>query len=286
MAKDRWREICEQYAEDDGLPVREVGAWTIDKLYFWHRYIVITTSAMVGHSKWRAGLAYIDLFAGPGVCKVKRTNQRIPGSTLIAANAPKPFRMILASELDASLAAALRRRLTRTNSATTSLVFEGDCNARIADMVKHVPRRALTLAFIDPEDLRIDFSTVQTLASCGQVDLLILFADRMDIVRNVDLYEKQSESVLDRMLGPGSSWRERWKDLHNRSAENICRFFADEYKAQLRDRLGYRVFGEKIMRSAKGPLYRIIFASKNPKGLEFWETVTRKERGGQMELGF
>lgn len=34
------------------------------------------------------------------------------------------------------------------------------------------------------------------------------------------------------------------------------------------------------------PLYRLIFASKNAKGLEFWNKVTAKDRTGQMGFSF
>jgi three-Cys-motif partner protein len=241
---------------------------------------------MVGHPKWPAGLAYVDLFAGPGVCELEDSRRRMPGSTLIAAHAPKPFTAILASELDGQLADALEMRLSRTRASAVAKVFRGNCNERVDDIVKHIPPRALTLAFVDPEAINVDFETVHKLARCGQVDLLILFADRMDLVRNVDLYAKQQASALDRMMGPKSEWRDQWKNLHNRSAENICRLFADEYKHQLQDQMGYRVFGEKVMKSPKGPLYRLIFASKNPKGLEFWDKVTRTDRAGQTDLPF
>jgi three-Cys-motif partner protein len=273
MAKDRWPELCELYKSDDGLPVREVGIWTEGKLYFWNRYIDITTRAMVGHPKWPAGLVYVDLFAGSGICKLRGSSRRIPGSTLIAANAPKPFRMILAIELDPKLAAALDARLITTPSAAVAKVFEGDCNTKIDELIQHIPERALTLGFIDSESLNVDFETVKKLSDCGQVDLLILFADKMDLVRNVDRYEKETPSVLDKMMGPNSQWRELWTQLSNRSADNICRLFVDEYKHQLANQLGYRAFGEKVMESPNGPIYRLIFASKNDKGLEFWVLV-------------
>ncbi len=283
MARNRWPELCKQYEVDDGLPVRDVGPWTEDKLYFCYRYVEITTSAMVGHPKWPAGLAYVDLFGGPGICRVETTGKRIPGSALIAANATKPFRAILVSEWDAQSAGALTVRLEESSASAVARVFQGDCNKRIGDIVRQIPERALTLAFIDPENLRIDFSTVRALAAAGQVDLLVLFADRMDIVRNVDLYEQQKNSVLDRMLGDQSTWRQDWKLLHNRTPENISKFFADEYKTQLKT-LDYSVFGERVMRSQRGPLYRLIFASKNAKGLEFWNKVTKLDRDGQSEM--
>ena len=284
MARDRWPELCKKYENDDGLPVRPAGSWTEQKLWFWNRYIEITTSAMVGHPSWPAGLAYVDLYAGPGICRLESTQKRFPGSVLIAANAPKPFRIILASELDPASAQACEQRLKRDATATESHVLQGDCNQRVHNLVKLIPPRALTLAFVDPENLGVDFSTVATLATGRQADLLILFADRMDIVRNVDRYESRAESVLDRMMGQGSVWRAMWQQLHNRSPENICKLFTDEYKRQLKQRLGYHGFGEKIMRSANGPLYRLIFASKDPRGLEFWNKVTKREHGGQQEM--
>jgi three-Cys-motif partner protein len=286
MAQDRWPELCGLYKSDDGLPVRDVGIWTEDKLFFWNRYIDITTRAMVGHPKWPAGLAYVDLFAGPGVCRLRESGRRIPGSTLIAAHAPKPFQAILAAELNLDLANALSTRLQNTPAAAIAKVFAGNCNDSIDQMVQHVPKRSLTLGFIDPEAMNIDFETVEKLSECGQVDLLILFADRMDLVRNVDRYEAEQSSALDRMMGPHSHWRELWALLANRSADNICKLFVGEYKSQLADRLGYRAFGEKVMASQNGPIYRLIFASKNEKGLEFWDKVTQRDRDGQMGFTF
>jgi three-Cys-motif partner protein len=284
MAQDRWLELCQLYKADDGRPTRPVGPWTEDKLFFWNRYIDITTRAMVGHPKWGAGLVYVDLFAGPGVCELRESGRRIPGSTLIAANAPKRFGAILAAELDPSNAVALEARLAATPAGAVSKVFCGNCSVCVNEITKSIPDRALTLAFVDPENLNIDFDTIAHLAACGQVDLLILFADRMDLVRNVDRYVAEQHSVLDRMMGPSSVWRELSGKQLNRSAENICKLFADEYRAQLAKRLGYRAFGEKIMTSANGPLYRIIFASKNERGLEFWDKVTRRDRDGQTEM--
>lgn len=287
MAKmhDRWPELCELVRHDDGLPTRKAGSWTEDKLYFWSRYIDITTTSMVGHPKWPEGLVYVDLFAGPGVCEIPSPTRRFPGSTLIAAHARKPFRLILGCEKEEASANALQQRLARLMPQDRFQVFRGDCNQQVDRIASAIPKGALTLAFIDPEALHIWFESIRTLADCGQVDLLILLADRMDIVRNVDLYYKQPKSNLDRMFGPNSSWREKWLALQNRTPENICKLFVEEYQLQL-GLLGYRKFGEKQMQSARGPLYRLIYASKHERGLEFWDKVTRKDRAGQSDLDF
>src|SRR5207249_4737603 len=111
MPRDRWQELCKLVQEDDGLPVREVRHWTQEKLWFWNRYIEITTSAMVGKPQWSAGLVYVDLFGGPGALRLRNSRRKIPGSPLIAAHSPKPFERILICEKDKKLADACDRRL-------------------------------------------------------------------------------------------------------------------------------------------------------------------------------
>ncbi|OHB65895.1 MAG: hypothetical protein A2V70_10600 [Planctomycetes bacterium RBG_13_63_9] len=285
MTKDRWPELCTSVAMDDGLPTREVGHWTEDKLFFWNRYLDITTRAMVGHRAWPAGLVYVDLFAGPGICTLRGSGKRIPGSALIAANAPKPFERILLCEKDPGFACACEQRVKTIVDPDRFQVFVGDCNDRVGRLSTEIPDQALTLAFIDPTGLHAHFETIRTLSQRGAVDLLILFADNHDIVRNVNLYEEQgSESNLDQVLGPESNWRDDWQRLTNRSRENICQMFASAYKRQLESKLGYKEFGEETMRCASRPLYRLIYASKHERGLDFWQKITKKDAGGQMRL--
>ncbi len=283
---DRWHELCERVAVDDGLPCRDVGAWTEDKLFTWNRYIEITTKAMADNPRWTGGLVYVDLFAGPGVCRTRElNNRRIPGSALLAAWAPKQFRKILACEKNPDLAHALEERLSSANSDISSSVVNGDCNEVIVELVKLIPQGALTLAFVDPEGLHVHFQTLRILTSSRPVDLAILFADRMDIVRNVALYARQADSNLDRFLGPTSNWRDDWHRLSNQDAEHTCQLFGDIFRNQLATELGYEFFSDQVYRCARSALYRIIYASKHELGLKFWE-ISKIDRGGQMELPF
>ena len=286
MARNRWPELCRSVSEEDGLPTREVGYWSKKKLFFWNRYIEITTSAMVGSPKWPAGLAYVDLFAGPGVCTIKESRTRLPGSPLIAASAPKPFERIILCEKDSALADACEARVRKTSSGAKCTVFRGDCNERVHDIAALIPDRALTLAFIDPTGLDAKFETIATLSRRGQVDLLILFADSYDIVRNVDLYRDQSDSKLDQVLGPDSGWRSMWDQLDNRCPANIKREFKEIYKTQLGRHLGYKKFGEETVKNGSVPLYTLIYASKHERGLDFWDKIATKDPSGQLGLGF
>ncbi len=278
--RDNWDEVCQLVHEDDGLPIREVGSWTEDKLWFWNRYIDIATSAMVGHPAWPNGLVYVDLFAGPGVCTVRDINRRIPGSVLIAANAPKPFRQIIACELDGELARACDSRLAASPAAGRYSLIQGDCNERIDDVVRLIPKGALTLAFIDPPGLDAHLHTLRELAACGRVDMLILFPDALDALRNVGIYTDQQESRLDMVLGADSGWRARRAALNECTGDKFRRLLATIYTEQL-SALGYLRFGEEVISGPRGPLYRLLFASKHDRGLEFWNKISRRDKGGQ-----
>jgi len=239
---------------------------------------------MVGHPKWQAGLVYVDLFAGPGVCEIEGSGKRIPGSPLIAAYAPKPFERIIACELDPRLAAACAERLSRIGVSDRQKVIPGDCNEKVGEVAGEIPRGALTLAFIDPTGLHARFEMVANLSAKGRVDLLVLFADAYDIVRNVELYRQDPQSNLDQVLGPHSNWRSNWDALETRSSGKIRKMFAEIYRGQLRDHLGYKVFGEYTIKGPKGALYRLIYASKHERGLEFWEKITAKDKNRQKNL--
>jgi three-Cys-motif partner protein len=283
--KDRWPELCHRVLDDDNLPTRpDVGAWTEDKLYYWNRYIEITTSAMVGNPKWRGGIVYVDIFAGPGICTLRESGRRIPGSPLLAAWAPKPFDRILLCEKYTELAAACKRRLDATPIADRVIMFVGDCNLEINRIEEAIPKSALVLAFVDPEGLHVHFDTIATLTNERRVDLLVLFADRMDIVRNVDLYASQDESNLDRFLGSNLNWRQKWAQLTNRDPGSICKFFTELYKDQLVTELGYTALTDQVMKSSRSALYRVIYASKHPLGLKFWKEISRIDRSGQRGL--
>jgi three-Cys-motif partner protein len=283
---DRWPELKAIVTNDDGLPVRKAGPWTLDKLYFWHRYIEITTQALADDNRWPDGIVYVDLFGGPGVCVAKGTRTRLPGSTMIAANAKKPFRRIIVCEQDVGIADACRQRLSKTPVAANCIVLQGDCNCLIDEVVRRIPKGALTLAFIDPTGLHAQFETIRKLSTGRAVDLLILFADALDVVRNFDRYATESNSNLDQVLGPDSNWREGYRQLARHDEPTLRVYFGNVYKEQLRKHLGYRHFSEKVMGATDMPLYRLLFASKHPLGLKFWQAASKKDRRGQGEFDF
>ena len=282
MTKDRWPELCKSVEQDDGLVTRKIGGWSEEKLWFWHRYVDITTKSMVDNPNWNS-LVYIDLFSGPGVCTIKDSGKRVPGSAIIAAMAAKQFSHMHCVELDKVNANALKQRLQTMPNRQSFTVYEDDCNSCIHEIVERIPPKALTLAFVDPEGLDFSFATIKALCTNRRADLLILFADAYDIVRNVDQYESRPNSKLDTLLG-SDRWKLQWQNIHNRKSINICDFFATEFEQQLKIELGYKEFRRRRINGPNGALYTLIFASKHERGVDFWDKISAKNLDGQGEL--
>jgi three-Cys-motif partner protein len=280
--KDRWPELCKLVESDDGLPVRRAGPWTEDKLYYWTRYVDITVGGM--KNLWPGKLVYVDLFGGPGVCLNEHTGKRFPGSPVVAASAEVPFRRIISVELDSERARACEARVRRFSAAQDLRVIRGDCNAVIEEVVASIPANSLTLAFVDPESLQLRFETLRKLASVGRLDLLILFPVGYDIVRNIRLYELQDQSKLDAVLGSG--WRADWENVANRESAKVIKFFTDEYRNRLQTELGYEHVDDVSIKWQGKVFYKLVYASGDERGIDFWRKALKKERGGQMGFGF
>lgn len=101
---------------DDGLPAEEVGVWAKEKHDYLCRYIDISRSTrakFLGPGK--AGATYIDLFCGPGRCKVRDTGEWIDGGVVAAWKKSKegnaPFSQVFIGDLDAQRRQAAATRL-------------------------------------------------------------------------------------------------------------------------------------------------------------------------------
>lgn len=163
-------------------------------------------------------------------------------------------------------------------------VIEGDCNECIPEVAASIPRGCLTLAFVDPEGFDLRMETLEALATDRRVDFLLLFADAIDLVRNIDQYEQQPESKLSRAFGRDDVWRPAWESLSNRTGANVRQLFAKLFAAEIQRRLGYEGVREEVISGPRGPLYRLVYASKHERGLQFWDKISMKDFDGQGSL--
>jgi three-Cys-motif partner protein len=278
---------------DDGLPMRQAGAWAAEKLDYLRRYIEIFGKSM--HYKWPER-NYIDLLAGPGKNRMRSSGEVILGSPLLALKTQFPFTRYFFIDADKLLAAALAERCNASSLRDRVIVETGDCNVLVNQIVGDLRLRgdrALNLAFLDPEGLELQWETVARLASIRKMDMVINYPEGGLNRCMAKEFETTGATSVDAYFG-SRDWRTIYRDyLKVGRAKGLHRELIDFYKSRLLD-LGYvnvvrgdEVTGdEPLMRNTKmrAPLYRLIFASKHKIGQEFWDAVTRRDVYGQRRL--
>jgi three-Cys-motif partner protein len=266
--------------EDDGLIIPEAGEWSRDKHHFLWRYIDAFTTSM-RKKRW-SGLHYIDLFAGAGIARLRKSGDLDWGSPLIAAQARFPFDGLHFSERNEENHGALRDRLSRLRPKSELSVLHGDANEAVHQIIKHIPNRSLSLAFLDPYGLHLDYLTLKALAQ-RRSDLIIFFPDRLDADRNWrKYYWDNPDSNLDRVLGPGADWRsELAQSPAHRRTERLLRL----YQSQIAN-LGYSEFEWEPIPSSGARLYWLIFCSHHETGSKIWRGTSQKKPDNQQTFDF
>ncbi|MEK9137529.1 MAG: three-Cys-motif partner protein TcmP [Bacteroidota bacterium] len=263
-----------EYLPEDGLVTPPVGAWAEYKYRFIGFYNRIFSTGM--KERWDKRV-YIDLFAGAGRARTKKTNKIVLTSPLIALSVPDKYDRYIFCDNDERNLDALQQRVRRDYPEVDVHFVLGDCNKKVDEIIGLMPQysktnKVLSFCFVDPFSLKIDFETIQTLSQYF-ADFLILLALAMDANRNEARYAAENNETIDKFLGL-SDWRERWK-LTSRKDTSFRRFLAQEYAGQM---IKLRYLDESLssmieVRSDDRnlPLYHLAFFSRHERGYKFWQ---------------
>ena len=175
----------ELQAFDESLPDRVVpqtydaGPWTGLKLIALKNYIPPYLNILGDMFP----LAYIDLFAGPGLDRIGEHERPIPGSPLIPlmiqdAAKGRMFKHLFLCEKERQFEEALRRRVGRyLPPGVGRTIHQGDAN----DFVKQLPRLLKSedighsLVFLDPEGLQWHWDSMVYLLQNVTCDVIVNF---------------------------------------------------------------------------------------------------------------
>lgn len=112
--------------------------------------------------------------------------------------------------------------------------------------------------------------------------MIIYFPDQLEANRNFERYVEQKDSNIDRVFGDDS-----WRDIpdtvaRSRWTEELC----CRYVERIRTVCAYEHFDDSVRIVGPGGvrLYKLIFCSRHRRGGEFWEKISKRERGGQDRL--
>ena len=263
---------------DDGYLTPEIGSWGEDKYDLVKKYAELFATSM--KKKWDTRV-YVDLFAGPGRARIKRSQTIVLGSPLIAMSVRDPFDKYIFCEEDTEKLKALKNRVQAEYAQLNAVFVPGDANKVANKILDELPyskeKRMLGFCFADPYKLKnLNFQTIKTLSK-RYMDFLILIPTGMDALRNQTLYEKSGDTTVQDFLGD-PEWSERWRGARKQGIK-FDRFITEDYERRMSD-LRYIYGGTQdsvLIRSTEKRLrlYRLSFFSRHPRGQEFWNEARK-----------
>ncbi len=272
---------------DDGYLTPEIGSWGEEKYRLVRNYADLFATSM--KKKWDTRI-YIDLFAGAGRARIKRSGKIVLGSPLLAMEIRDPYDKYIFCEENGPKIEALQKRVQSGYRSLKTAFAPGDANQVVKKILAELPaysknKKVLGFCFADPYKLRnLNFATIRALAN-RFIDFLILIPTGMDALRNQKQYERPNDPTVDNFLG-NANWRDLWHKARKERTK-FDRFITQEYERQMR-KLGYKYGGTQesvLIRSTekKLRLYRLSFFSRHQRGEEFWNEA-RKYSEDQRNL--
>jgi three-Cys-motif partner protein len=268
---------------DDGLPAEEVGVWAKEKHDYLCRHIDISRGVrrrFIGSRD--AGATYIDLFCGPGRCKVRDTAEWLDGGVVAAwkksLEGDTPFTQIFIGDIDTRRRQAAATRLRQLGAPVMEV--DGGAADAVKQVVVNLNPYGLHFAFLDPFDLgALNFDIIVALSRFKRIDMLVHIS-QMDLQRNAVNYATADDSPFD-TFAPG--WRERVNinQSQQKLRQDIILYWRDKV-AELG--VGTSQDVRLITGGKNQSLYWLLLAAKHDLALKFWATASNVE--GQGNLAF
>jgi len=264
--------------KDDGLPMLESGDWTREKYLHLFNYLQMFSKGM--RNIWDKRV-YVDLYSGPGCCRIEGTGKVYRGSPLLALSVDYPFDKYVLCEKDGANLSALIQRISTLRIRAEIEYVDGDCDQKVETIISKIPQyshksKVLTFCFVDPFDLSVRFDTLRRLADSRRIDFLMLLALAMDANRNVKHYVSARNNKIDLFLD-SHDWRDRWESYKLKD-DSFQRFLAREFEEKMLA-IGYlkshNNTKEFKIQEKNVTLYHLAFFSKSERGYDFWEKGVR-----------
>jgi three-Cys-motif partner protein len=277
------------YPGGDGEVVQCVGEWAKEKYYYLERYLSASKGARKKFSKY-GNAVYIDLFAGPGKCRIRWTKEEISGGVLRVKGIDVPFNRMILNDISYDNIKALKKRIDDTE------IHNEDANKIISSIVDELLKTNYKyhFAYLDPSAPKhLNFQILKNLSMLDHVDLLINFPIE-SILRNYDKWLNGEGNILDNFLGT-IKWRNEVKGMPKKRFLNIT--FAI-YLEQIRsvgfppEGLGFideegnyqYSFFPSVKNSNSVKLYYLILASKHKLGTKLWNSIQKYGPTGEQKL--
>lgn len=276
----------------------EVGPWAKEKLDALARYLDFYTKVLK-NQPWRT--IYLDAYAGGGRAVVRAEERSAPsgpglfaddasidaeerelidGSPRVAIGIANPFDRYVFADPDPGRAAELNTLKAEFAGTRTINVLQTTAAEGIGWVVAQgISRRSHRgVAFLDPFGANLDWASIQKLADTGLFEVVVNFALSMAIQRMLPNSGEVPEgwaATLDSYFGSRAWFDEVYQRREGlfeaggfEKRADYSERLLELYRAQLKAAFGH-VSTARLIRNTRGaPLYYLLWAGPNKKGLE------------------
>jgi len=276
--------------EDDGFYLPEIGVHSLEKIKRHNYYAAIFAKAMA--QKWTHRV-YLGLYVGAGRARVKGTGEIVETSAMVVLQQEVPFTKYIFVDSDPRCIEALKARTETLDRDLNVTLIQQPVNDAVPDIVAAMPpfdadagERMLSLCFVDPFRLDLDFEVIRSL-SRFRMDFLIMLPLGFDLRRNLRRYLEDEEDRRVARLIDAPGWREEWRDRQEPDRYFI-RFALEKFDEAM-ERLGFRrrEMKDTVSVNVTGRsvyLYSLALYTRHPLGEQFWKT-TLAGTSEQMDMG-
>lgn len=277
----------------------EVGPWAKEKLDALARYLDFYTKVLK-NQPWRT--IYLDAYAGGGRAVVRaeeradiggaglfgneppidaEAKELINGSPRVALGIANPFDRYVFADPNPDRAAELEALKSEFDGSRSINAFQKTAAEGIAWMTAQpISRRTHRgIAFLDPFGAKLDWVSIQKLADTGLFEVVVNFALSMAIQRmlpNSGEVPERWAATLDSYFGNRAWFEEVYQRRDGglfatsgfEKRPDYSERLLELYRARLRSAFGH-VSTPRLIRNTRGaPLYYLLWAGPNKKGLE------------------
>ncbi len=292
---------------DFDLP--EVGPWAKDKLTRLGKYLAAYTTIL---KEYRFRYFFIDSFAAAGHAKVRASDdlqvelslidlgrerredpgeqEVIKGSPAVALSLRHPFQDYVFIEKSKARIRHLEQ-LKKQHPQRQVHIREQDCNEYLLDFVQNRGinwRGARGVVFLDPFGLQVPWTTIEALAATRGLEVIINFPLYMGIQRLLKRsaeFTPEERAKLDSYFGSPE-----WFELSYKKPETLGLFPGSAFEkrgdsndallkwycGRLRSAFGHVSQPYLVRTERNQPLYYLIWAGPNDKGLKIANHVLGK----------
>jgi three-Cys-motif partner protein len=284
-----------------------VGPWAKEKLEALEQYLNFYTTVLKNQNHWLLGTIFVDAFAGPGLSRVRSAEplaepiglfgaevqtdpaeaEFLRGSPRVALEIRNPFSSYIFVERNPERVEELNKLKSDFGPARIISVQEDDANSALkAWLASSIDwKRHRAVVFLDPFGMQVPWSTIEALAKTKAIEVIINFPLGMAIQR---LLIKSGQIPpgwqlsLDTFFG-SKDWRnlvyEAKSDLLGSQISKVDKSgikLLEWYRGRLRNIFGHVSTARLIKNTRGNPLYYLIWAGPNRKGLEGAEYILSK----------